>query len=440
MASTGPSRAPRPARTDERHAPPGPFRRSFWRSPVRGVWLTAALSVVLLVGVTVVFVTGALSYAAYDPGLGGTANDTTPDKGLLGFYLFTWPTGPTWLYRLTQGVHVTLGLVLIPVLLAKLWSVIPKLFEWPPTRSLAHALERLSLLLLVGGAVLEFGTGLLDIQLWYVFPVSFYPLHYYGAWVFIAAFVAHAALRMPRTVSALRSRRSGTPRTGPVASHPRPDTDGLAATRPDPPTISRRGVLGLVGAGSLLVLALSVGQSIGGRWRHTALLAPRGGDGPGGPLDFPVNKTAAGVGVTAAQTGAGWRLELRAGARSLRLSREALLAMPQQVSWLPIACVEGWSTPDQRWSGIRLGDLARLVGAPQPDAVLIESLQSGGAFGHVRLAANQIADPGSLLALRVNGRDLSLDHGFPARIIVPAAPGVHNTKWVARMVFEGGDR
>ena len=27
----------------------------------------------------------------------------------------------------------------------------------------------------------------------------------------------------------------------------------------------------------------------------------------------------------------------------------------------------------------------------------------------------------------VNGEDLSLDHGFPARIIVPALPG-HNTK------------
>ncbi|MGZ4514873.1 MAG: molybdopterin-dependent oxidoreductase, partial [Mycobacterium sp.] len=40
-----------------------------------------------------------------------------------------------------------------------------------------------------------------------------------------------------------------------------------------------------------------------------------------------------------------------------------------------------------------------------------------------------------LLALRVNGADLSPDHGFPARIIVPALPGVHNTKWVESIVF-----
>jgi DMSO/TMAO reductase YedYZ molybdopterin-dependent catalytic subunit len=35
----------------------------------------------------------------------------------------------------------------------------------------------------------------------------------------------------------------------------------------------------------------------------------------------------------------------------------------------------------------------------------------------------------------VNGEDLSLDHGFPARVIVPANPGVHNTKWVTLMTF-----
>jgi DMSO/TMAO reductase YedYZ molybdopterin-dependent catalytic subunit len=35
----------------------------------------------------------------------------------------------------------------------------------------------------------------------------------------------------------------------------------------------------------------------------------------------------------------------------------------------------------------------------------------------------------------VNGEDISLDHGFPARIVVPAAPGVHCTKWVSRMTF-----
>lgn len=45
--------------------------------------------------------TGLLSYAAYEPRLGG--NDTTPDAGLLRFYLFDWPTRPSWIYRLTRA-------------------------------------------------------------------------------------------------------------------------------------------------------------------------------------------------------------------------------------------------------------------------------------------------------------------------------------------------
>ena len=84
---------------------------------------------------------------------------------------------------------------------------------------------------------------------------------------------------------------------------------------------------------------------------------------------------------------------------------------------------------------MRLRDLARLAGADQPASVLVESLQRGGAFSRVVLSAGQVMDPDSLLALRVNGADLSPDHGYPARVIVPASPGVHNTKWVTSMTF-----
>ena len=51
------------------------------------------------------------------------------------------------------------------------------------------------------------------------------------------------------------------------------------------------------------------------------------------------------------------------------------------------------------------------------------------------MSGRQLRDPRTLLALKVNGQDLSLDHGFPARVIVPALPGVHNTKWVRELAF-----
>ncbi|PZG23478.1 molybdopterin-dependent oxidoreductase [Nonomuraea aridisoli] len=416
-----------------RDGPPGPFRPGFWRSPLRGPWLTSVLGLALLAGLVIVAVTGLLSYAAYNPRLPG--NDMTPGKGLLGFYLFDWPTRPVWLYRVTQGAHVVVGLTLVPVLLAKLWSVIPKLFVWPPARSIAEGIERASLVLLVGGAGFQFATGILNIQLFYVFPFSFYPAHLYGAWIFLAALAVHVAVRLPRAIRALRSRDLRRElRTGLDGTRPEPrDPDGLVAADPAPPTMSRRGLLAFVGGGSAMMFGLSAGQTLDGPLRRTALLAPHGRVYGTGPNDFQVNKTAASLGVGAADTGAQWRLVL-AGA-GLRLSREDLLRMPLHTYALPIACVEGWST-EQVWTGVRLADLARLAGAaPGSVMVTVRSLQRVGYFGQASLSAGQVADPRSLLALRVNGADLSLDHGFPARIIVPNAPGVHNTKWVRELDF-----
>ncbi len=404
---------------------------------MRGPWLTSILGLVLLVGVTIVFVTGLLSYAAYNPGLG--SNDQTPGHGWLGFFFFSWPTRPYWLYRFTQGTHVTLGVVLIPVLLAKLWSVIPKLFDWPPVRSVAQALERVSLLLLVGGAVFEFVTGLLNVQYWYVFPGSFYALHFYGAWVFFSAFALHVALKFSKMRATLKARRLRDVLrvdTAHTVAEP-PDEDDLVSPAPTAATVSRRGALGLVAASSLTLLVVTVGQSLGGVFRKLAVLAPRAKDPGSGPNGFQINKTAQDVGLDVHLTGPTWRLELLgpASAAPLSVSRKQLMAMPQHTADLPIACVEGWSSGNQSWTGVRLRDLARLAGAPSPQTAHVTSLQKHGAFRSVTLRGNQVMDGDSLLALQVNGADLSVDHGFPARVIIPANPGVHNTKWVSQISF-----
>jgi DMSO/TMAO reductase YedYZ molybdopterin-dependent catalytic subunit len=415
----------------ERRRPPGLDRVSAWRSPLRGPWLTSVFGLVLLVGLPVVIVTGLLSYAAYGPRFGQAF---PAHAGWLRLPYFDWPTRPVWLYRLNQGVHVTLGLVLVPVVLAKLWSVVPKLFTWPPARSLAQVIERLSLVLLVGGVLFEIATGVLNIQYDYLFGFSFYTAHFYGAWVFIGAFAVHATFKFRQMLRALRSRSFRDElRTAETRPEPR-DDDGLVAEDPAPATLSRRGALTLVGGGSALVAVLTAGQSLGGAARRVALLAPRGGyrETAG---DFPVNRTA--VSASIGPVGDDWRLVLVAGGRTVQLDRARLLALPQHTARLPIACVEGWSTV-QTWSGVRLRDLAALAGLPHPDEAHVRSLERGGAFSQATLQGNQVADPDALLALRVNGADLPADHGYPARVIVPALPGVHNTKWVRSIEFRSG--
>jgi DMSO/TMAO reductase YedYZ molybdopterin-dependent catalytic subunit len=400
--------------TSSRWSPP-PLWPTRWRSPIRGPWFTAVLGFALLITLPLVIITGLLSYIAYGPQFGQAAPGQV---GWLHLPYFDWPTRPAWLYQLTQGVHVGLGMVLIPVVLAKLWSVLPKLFTWPPARSPAQLLERFSLGLLVGGVLFEVVTGVLNIQYDYIFGFSFYTAHYIGGWVFTAAFVAHVTIKLPRMWRALRHRAAPS------------DKDELTAADPAPPTITRRGALALIGSGSALIAVLTFGQSLGGTARRLAVLLPRGGTN-----DFPVNRTSKAAGIRPADVGPGWRLTLRSGPRLVSLDRAALLALPQHQATLPIACVEGWAAT-RSWSGVRLRDLALLAGVSDAGPARVESLERTGAYRQATLARNQVLDSDALLALRVDGADLSLDHGYPARIIVPALPGVHNTKWVRSIEFE----
>ncbi|MCF7547997.1 molybdopterin-dependent oxidoreductase [Pseudonocardia sp. WMMC193] len=389
-----------------------------WRSPIRGPWLTSVFGLVLLCALPVVIVTGLLDWVAYG------AQPIPPDVGFLHLPTFDWPTRPAWLFRLTQGLHVGLGIVLVPVVLAKLWSVIPRLFTALP-RDPLKALERLSLVMLVGGILFEIVTGLLNIQYDYVFGFSFYAAHYVGAWVFIAGFVLHVALKLPTMVRSLRSRSLRAELRTPLAETRSEPPHELVAPDPDPPTMSRRGALAVVGGGVVLLAGLTVGQTVDAL-RPTALLLPRGRTGPD---DFPVNRTFAASGIADDAVGADWRLDLGA----VRLSRAELAALPQHTADLPIACVEGWSTR-QRWTGVRLRDLAAIAGVEQPSGAAVASVEEG-PFARAALTRDQVLHPDSLLALQVNGADLSRDHGFPARVIVPALPGVHCTKWVAAIGF-----
>ena len=130
--------------------------------------------------------------------------------------------------------------------------------------------------MLVGGILFEIITGVLNIQYDYIFGFSFYTAHYYGAWVFIAGFLIHIAIKIPRMWTGLRSMSMRD-----VLRTNRADTDlsptsrtGLVAENPAPPTMSRRGALALVGGGALFMAVITAGQTLGGFTRQAALLLP----------------------------------------------------------------------------------------------------------------------------------------------------------------------
>ncbi|MEU5633099.1 molybdopterin-dependent oxidoreductase [Streptomyces rishiriensis] len=351
-----------------------------------GRWLGVAFAVC--------FVTGLISHFMQHPP-GWLADDI--------------PSRPVWGYRLTQGLHVASGIAAIPLLLAKLWTVYPRLFAWPPLRSVKHALERLSVGVLVAGAVFELATGLLNTAQWYPWPFSFVPVHYAVAWIVFGALALHVAVKAPE-ISAHWSRRSPGTLALPVEDGP-----------------DRRSLLAAVGAAVGAVTLTTVGQSFT-PLKDFLLFAPR--DPDEGPQSLPVNRTAAAAGVGRIADEA-YRLVV-AGPRSYTLTLDELRALPQHEVELPIACVEGWSK-SARWGGVRVVDLLERAGAPAHARVRVVSLQLRGGYRVSEMGHEHARDPLTLLALRLNGEELDPDHGYPARLIAPDRPGVLQTKWVGRL-------
>ena len=365
---------------------------------LRGPETTSRVGVMLGIAFGVCFLTGVWSHLQQD----------TP----------AWlaiPPSPGGLYRVTQGVHIITGTAAIPLLLIKLWSVFPKLFERPPRRIsrelVVHGLERVSIGVLVASAIFQLVSGALNIVQWYPWEYSFRRTHYAIAWIAIGALLVHIAVKIPIIRAAL--------------SRPLPE-------EPADDHLSRRGLLLTAGAAAGVTVLLTAGQTV--PWlRRVSLFAVRSGDGPQG---LPVNRTARAAGALPEAEDPTFQLELVFRKQSMFLDRAALEALPQTTVDLPIACVEGWSA-GATWTGVRMRDVAELVGAPAKSRMFVTSMQTRGAFATSELPSQFVNDERTLLALRLNGERLSVDHGYPCRVIAPNRPGVLQTKWVKKLEMFG---
>jgi hypothetical protein len=382
-------------------------RPPFWptfRSPLHEPAVAARIGRVLGICVLVCFGTGLLSHYQYHP--------------------WSWlpePATPAWGYRLSQGVHVFTGIACIPLVLVKLWTVYPRLFAWPPARSPLHALERLSVAVLVATLLLELITGLLNILNWYPWPWDFVYVHYALAWVVAGSVTLHVAIKLDVIRTGL-----ATPVSAPAGAQIEPSP---APERGRPTSgISRRGLL-LAAAGGVGVVTLTTVGQAASPLEPFAVLAPRRPDQA--PLDVPINRTAAQAGVISRTQAASYRLTVE-GPRSFDLDLAGLAALPTVERVIPLACVEGWSV-SARWRGVRLIDLVGRAGGDAHSAVRVVSLETVGAFGSSIVSRPQLEE--SILATHLNGSRLTVDHGYPVRLIAPNRAGVLNTKWLTRVIL-----
>ncbi|MEE9198374.1 MAG: molybdopterin-dependent oxidoreductase, partial [Dehalococcoidia bacterium] len=120
----------------------------------------------------------------------------------------------------------------------------------------------------------------------------------------------------------------------------------------------------------------------------------------------------------------------------LELTHTQFLALPRKRVSADFHCVTGWSRLDNEWEGVGFRELMGRV-RPKPEARYVMVLCYGGYTTNLPLEA--LLDDDTLLALRHNGEDLTPEHGWPLRLVVPKRYSWKSAKWVREFDFMDED-
>ena len=143
---------------------------------------------------------------------------------------------------------------------------------------------------------------------------------------------------------------------------------------------------------------------------------------------------------------ASWRLRVTGAVeRELELSYEELTSRPLVEVDATIACVSnevgGSLIGTARWVGVPLSELLAEAGPTTGAEQVLSRSVDGFTAGFPLDVAERTPD--ALVAVGMNGRILPLQHGYPARLVVPGLFGyVSATKWLADIeltAWEGVD-
>jgi DMSO/TMAO reductase YedYZ molybdopterin-dependent catalytic subunit len=150
--------------------------------------------------------------------------------------------------------------------------------------------------------------------------------------------------------------------------------------------------------------------------------------------DFPVLD----MGIRPSLDKATWKLRLFGlVANEVTLSWPQFIALPQTKIQSDMHCVTRWTQLDMDWEGVSARDLVML-------AKPLEFAQYVTIHGFddytTNLPLEALLDDDVLVAHSVFGEPLSIDHGWPARMVVPKRYAWKGAKWISAIEFHAKDR
>jgi DMSO/TMAO reductase YedYZ molybdopterin-dependent catalytic subunit len=119
------------------------------------------------------------------------------------------------------------------------------------------------------------------------------------------------------------------------------------------------------------------------------------------------------------------------------LSYDDILSLPVIKIKADVHCVEGWSVLDTEWEGISTGELKKVAEIKDSARFVIVHCAEGYT---TNLMLDDFFAEDSLLAYRLNGKQLSVEQGYPLRLVVPKLYLWKSAKWVNAIEFSKEDR
>jgi len=121
----------------------------------------------------------------------------------------------------------------------------------------------------------------------------------------------------------------------------------------------------------------------------------------------------------------------------IRFSWEEFRKLPMHRQTSDFHCVTSWSRYDNRWEGVKISDLMKLV-TLKPQARYVFVHCDGGYTTNLEIG--EFLEEDVMLASRHDGKDLEPDHGCPLRLVVPKLYGWKSAKWVRAIEFCAKER
>ncbi|MBO10683.1 MAG: sulfite oxidase-like oxidoreductase [Planctomycetaceae bacterium] len=128
-----------------------------------------------------------------------------------------------------------------------------------------------------------------------------------------------------------------------------------------------------------------------------------------------------------------WRLTIRGHVENaVTLDWNQFMALDQFQDTSDFHCVTTWSQFDMQWEGVSFFTLAELV---QPRDSATHVFFKGYDGYSVNTTLDAVMDDDTLVAHTWNGQPLAVEHGGPARVIVPKLYAWKGAKWVKEVIF-----